>query len=973
MTEPEPTVESSPGRVLRFAVVAAIAVAAFAPYVRVLEAPYVFDDFKLVRDNPLLRVEGEEAVGRLTSIFDIASEEWESEEIRENYRPLRFLSYWVDYRLSKAWLAEFEPDNVPPLFFHVQNVLWHVLNALLVASIAGSLFRSGRAAFLCGLLFAVHPIVTEAVTFVSGRRDVLSTFFFLASIALYLRSDPVGPLRWTAVLFSPVLFGLGFLAKEMVITLPAILFALELARRAKIEWRRVLCHAGLWAIAGYYIWVTVGNEALIAAPVGGSSESTVLTASRYVVRYLALAMFPVTQSLDYSYDAIPPSTGWFSPKATFAAISIVAVLSIVVCVAAWKRRVVVTFGLSWFLVGLTPVLQFVPIPERFAERFVYLPSIGVFLLAAGALGELRRRQRAIGGLAIVVLLGTYAFMAVQRNEDWRTRHGLWESATLAQPRCARAHLALGNALKDLGDFEDAAEAYSRALDLWAESPEPTSLQRGQALQARMFRGGVYAALGVDARGRVTTRHLEAAVDDLREVLASTDTDGKKVESSPEFTRIHYEIAAVYLKLERRDDARRHFDRIIEIGEPAAIVAQAHYWLGKIGIMDHDLPSAVAQFRSAMAVLPADDPNVFSVALELADMMSNLESDHDGAWALLERLERSSPPDDVRVGILLRKARILDRQGVIDACLDRLEEALSIDPYSIPVLATLAGIEANLGRFDDAEERYRVILERDRDNLEVREAYKALKIQQGVGGAEQTQEAKNADVLRGLVSRAKANVEDRKLLAARDVYSQLLQTAGRLQSDEGVAIAYCGLAEIEQVFGRPKVAFRNLQQAEKILPQRPETLLAIALYHVREGVEPANAQAYLERYMDQMGDDEAIDPRALFHLAELLAEAKPLAAVDYLRRAREAGIRKYVGDSAELIGWRIGQLLAKAGLYRDAHEEIQKFVEREGVPEHDAQRVEAMRLLEEEVVPRMLELEIDGAEGSPDDREGAREP
>src|SRR5690606_30955489 len=212
---------------------------------------------------------------------------------------------------------------------------------------------------------------------------------------------------------------------------------------------------------------------------------------------------------------------------------------------------------------------------------------------------------------------------------------------------------------DAGRLDEAANAYSLALSIYDESPQPTSLQHGQALQARMFRGGVYSLLG-----RRDPRHLEKAKADLTRVLESTDTDGTVVGSSPRYAVIRHELASVLFAMRRFGEARAEFEKIIAIGEPAARVAEACYWIGKIELIEEDLEEAVEWFERAVRALPRGDRALFDVSIELADLLSNLADDHEQAWQILEDLLRQGPDEATRVGILLRRAKILDRKREI---------------------------------------------------------------------------------------------------------------------------------------------------------------------------------------------------------------------------------------------------------------------------------------------------------------------
>ncbi|MCH2364144.1 MAG: hypothetical protein MK479_06170, partial [Planctomycetes bacterium] len=275
---------------------------AVLPYVGILDSPYVFDDVKLVRDNKELRSQGEGDIGDIAATFDVTSRKWSKEELRANYRPLRFLSYRLDYYLSTVFIGDFNPAKDPPpvLFFHLQNIFWHALNAMLVFLLGRCLLGSSAAGFLAALIFALHPAQTEAVTYISSRRDVLSTFFFLASLSLYLAVPREKEPNLGVLLLGASLFSLGLLAKEMVITLPAVLVLVDLSRRPVLGPRRLAFHAILWAVALTFAIITLTTPGLVASGGEPRGFSMIYDAGRYTVRYLELLLRPLSQSIDYS-------------------------------------------------------------------------------------------------------------------------------------------------------------------------------------------------------------------------------------------------------------------------------------------------------------------------------------------------------------------------------------------------------------------------------------------------------------------------------------------------------------------------------------------------------------------------------------------------------------------------------------------------------------------------------------------------
>ena len=426
--------------------------ASLAPYLGILDAPFVFDDIKLVKENQFLRL-GLKDAGKVFEALDVTARRWDDEELRPNYRPLRFLSYLVDYQLTRWWFKGSPPENPPEFFFHLSNLLLHSLNSLLLFFLARRLFgalfaqdasgggkgegRSAFAALSTALFFALHPLQTEAVTYVSGRRDVLSTFFFLLALWVYLRARPDRPSALDIVLV-PALFAAGFFSKEMAITLPAALLLVDWVRGVAWSGRRAALHALTWLVAALLVAITLFNPRLIAKPDGSGAGSLVLaafTAARYVSRYLGLLLCPVSQSVDYSFDAVSESTSLCAPWTTLPSVLFVVLLISLAAGSLLRRRgspprSVLALGILWFVGTLVPVLQFVPIAEHFAERFSYLPSIGVFFVLALFLERAWRLERVLGW----GLLGILSLIGREREAS----HGSRVTGPRGQPRISQS-------------------------------------------------------------------------------------------------------------------------------------------------------------------------------------------------------------------------------------------------------------------------------------------------------------------------------------------------------------------------------------------------------------------------------------------------------------------------------------------------------------------------------------------------------
>jgi len=943
-----------------------VLLAAVVPYLGVLDAPFVFDDVRLVQENTLLSSGWED----LPATFDVTSRRWDSEELRPNYRPLRFFSYVLDYKLSLAWLGPFPEDDPPVFFFHLTNVLLHALNALLVFWLSRALARScaqpwieSHAAFfglVAGLVFALHPLATEAVTYISGRRDVLFTLFFLAATTFYLRTAPEARPGLLCILLVPLLFVAGLLSKEMVVTLPPALLLVDLVRQARWNGPRVLLHALLWATALVFVGITLSNSRLIAAAPAGISQEVVLTACRYVVRYLFLVLLPIHQSVDYSFAAIPTSTGILDPLTTLS--SVVLVLAFL-GLATWQllarararsaspSRALLALGFLWFAGTLVPVLQVVPIAERFAERFAYLPTVGIILIVAMVLTQLRRFDRILGWsftgfLCLILLVAT-----VHRNRDWSSRVALWTSAVKTQPRAARAHMGRANALKEAWMLREAATEYTQALRIFEEQPS-VPLHHGYILQALTLRGGVYSLLaGTDHADRSL---LELAVKDYRRVLAMKDVDGVIIESSEKHTALHTDLAGFLLNLGRKAEAEKEYRRVIEIGAPVSHVSGAHYYLGKIARLSGDFQGAASGLERAYELIPEKDPSKFPVAIELVDLLIEMR-ELDKASRAVDGALSDGAKGKMKLHLLTREAKILDRRGELTDCMAVLQRILDVDPTYWPALLALGDIESNLGKYDKAAERFRAVLEVEPGNAEAARGLQSLQIREGLavgedGGGESTggSSEDTEQLLAALQKKGREAMKKGEILAARDFFANLLARATSVQ-DRGFQLqGLRGIGAAEERLGRYQKAVASFDEALELAPGDAATLRGLADVYLRSIGDKEEARAFYERYLDALPSEAEADPLVLVNLGQLVSKSDPARALRYFEGARDQG------HDTTALDRSLGYLYAEAGILKKSLDAFNRYFERTPVVDEagreDAQRAAARRFVTENVLP-----------------------
>lgn len=420
---------------------------------------FVFDDHPLVETNLQFRsIEG------LAQLF--RSGGWLS------YRPLRTASYAIDYALF----------GLNPSGFRAFNILYHALNGVLVFTVLRTILGITRPAFLATLLFIVHPVQTEAVAYISGRRDVLFTLFYLMGFYGFVRYRVTGKARFLCL--AGISYVLGLFSKEMAITLPLLCFGYDLVRSmseggegGRSSWmalreagrrlwrehgRLYLVIGAIFSVVAYY-FVVLFRVTQRFELWGNGLWPTLLTSVTIMGHYLTLLLWPVALNADYSFNAFPvPST--LLDSRVLMAIAVVGGS----WWAIWRNLAThrwAAFGGLWVFMTLLPVAQIIPHHEIVAEHYLYLPSIGFCLAAAmlveGAFERVRQRRAVSVVFALVVLL--LGFRTVIRNRDWKDDLTLWTKTVRTAPASARARRNLGRLHMIRGRRQEAAQEFREAI------------------------------------------------------------------------------------------------------------------------------------------------------------------------------------------------------------------------------------------------------------------------------------------------------------------------------------------------------------------------------------------------------------------------------------------------------------------------------------------------------------------------------
>jgi cytochrome c-type biogenesis protein CcmH/NrfG len=373
-------------------------------------------------------------------------------------RPLLMFTYWIDHTLS----------NLEPYGYHVTNLVLHFLAAIVLTLIVRRLMeiappstltidqrlREALAVFAGGV-FLLHPLQTESVAYVASRSETLSVLFYFSAYCVFLYKNPAESISIPRTLAVLVLFGAAVVSKEHTLTLPALILLTDLAW-IRQGWRKnLLLYAsllGAGAIGGVFVLRILFRADTAGFSLQGLSPiSYFATECRVVWDYVRLLLVPIGQNAD---PDIPLSSGFTDPWAIAGLLALVAAAA-----SAWhyrKRWPLASLGVAVFLLLLAPTSSIVPIRDVLAERRVYLPMLGVVLIATEVLRAFPFRRVVLTGSAVLLV---YCILTYQRAQLWGSPLTLWQDTAQKSPRKVRPRFQLAYARYESGDCKGASLDY----------------------------------------------------------------------------------------------------------------------------------------------------------------------------------------------------------------------------------------------------------------------------------------------------------------------------------------------------------------------------------------------------------------------------------------------------------------------------------------------------------------------------------
>src|SRR5580704_14382152 len=623
-----------------------------------------------------------------------------------NWHPLTWLSHALDYQF-------FGPN---PAGHHLDSVLIHALNAVLLFLLLGWVTKRVGPSLLVAALFAVHPINVESVAWVAERKNVLSTLFFFLAIGAYgwYARKP----DWRRYLLVAVLFAAGLMAKPMVITLPFVLLLLDywpLNRTPLDETQSGLASSNdlprvafsrlllekipLLFLSAASAWLTLKSQRAAVRtfeelPLAIRVENAVVAYGLYLWKML----FPARLAL-YPHSVIAlPAWQWI--------LSSLVLISVTALVVAFRRKRYLPIGWFWFLGTLIPVIGLVQVGEyAMADRYAYVPLIGIFVMIAWSLSDVadaKKVRPAWCTAAGLLVVGALAWVTVHQIGYWESDYDLY-SHTLELQESPFAHNALGMALmnassemtaRDLENFSsepariDAArDHFERALELhdamqggdasqWDKARTLNNLGNLDRMQNRLDDARQHQEEALKIYRRLAQQNPEAYLPYLAVTLNNVGSI-ERMQNHPEAARQDYaESLSINRELAQRD--------------PAKYLPNMAMILNEYGMLDATqgrIDESRAHYEEALKInreLAAQSPSVYLP--QLAMTLAN--------FALLDAYQHRL--DDARQ--LYDEALKIDRQLAAENPDVHLPELAM-------TLTNLGRVEQLQNRVDDARAHY----------------------------------------------------------------------------------------------------------------------------------------------------------------------------------------------------------------------------------------------------------------------------
>jgi len=616
-----------------------------AIYSNTFFSSFHLDDFSSIKNNL--------AITSLTNFKGI----W-------NFWPSRFLTYY-------SVAINYQIHGLNFFGYHLFNLIVHLTSAVFVWWLLRLTFltpalkeqrisqKSELISFFGGLIFLVHPLQTQSVTYIIQRAASMAAMFYILALCFYAKARLTAQndakssriFYWLALLTAI----LAMFTKEMTITLPFMILLYEtyfFKQERKINWKSVLPFFAMLPIIPLTMKLTQSvdfsqmRRAIEFFPeVRLTPLEYLFTQFRVILTYIRLSFLPFNQNLDYDYLA---SKSFFDPATLISFICLVII--IVAAIRLRGRLRMISFGVFWFLLALLPESSIIPIKDVIFEHRMYLPLVGYsFFLSCGIFYLFGEKKEKLAIFILVSLVAFYGVKAHLRNNVWKNELALWNDVVTKSPKKLRGYCNRGYVYQEKKQFDLALADYEKAMKIDPLSSDPY-FGRGSILKDK----GDYAAALTDFDRAVALNGNSKVLNDranlymeLKQIPQAILDYTRALELSPDDPDIYFNRGNAYAVFGNLDAAIIDFTTAARIypKNDAVFFALGNAWKDK-----GDLYKAIENFSRALVVNPRNLGALHNRAVAYC-----LIQDYGRSWDDLYRLRAQGGDIHPKVLEMLQKS------------------------------------------------------------------------------------------------------------------------------------------------------------------------------------------------------------------------------------------------------------------------------------------------------------------------------
>ncbi len=659
-----------------FAVIIISALSFFSYYPSLDNEITSWDDEFYITNNPYLKTLNSENIAK---VFNTET------YYMGNYHPLSMVSLSIDYAIS----GETEKGEINPFTFHFTNLFLHILISLLVFWFVLLLFKNFNLALIVGLLFGVHTIHVESVAWISERKDVLYSFFFMASLITYVKyTEKKSAFLYSLSLF---LFLLSLFSKGQAVSLAITIILIDwFKNRTLTDIKLIVEKIPFLALAIFFGLIAIGaqkeSDALIDEQAYSLIQRTGI-ASYAFMQYIFKLILPVNLSAIYPYpDIINQKIPSFYYLMILPTLGILAIF-------IWllkKKKKILFFGIAFFIINIFLLLQFIPVGSAtHADRYAYIPSIGFFiLLSAFIVKILKEKPKAknvvfiITGIYIVLL----SILSFQRCNIWKNSETLWTDTTEKSPKSVVAW-------NNLGSFKDKQAKISI---------EQSKNERSKVLRAEAI---VCFSKAIEGKPDYRNAYYNRGVSELE--LGKINNDSVLIKKSikdfdfalaqdGQFADAYHNRGNAKAELWQLESAIKDYNIAIDIKLSRNLLGELGTYYSNRGVAkgkSRDLKGAIKDFDYALKYNP-EEPSVYSNLGRAYLLTGDIKN-------AISFLDKSIKLDPKSFSAYLNRASAKQRNKDLNGALLDFNMAIKLNPNMANIYISRGILLKSLGKKFDA--------------------------------------------------------------------------------------------------------------------------------------------------------------------------------------------------------------------------------------------------------------------------------